>query len=192
VCHADSCLSPLPSLSHISLQRPILPLHNFALSFSPLTPVFSFLVFLYLLLHRCCCCCRDAEAAIHRALENPDRLEHASPSSLASLNLARHHQQQQQQHQHHPSSRADRKDGNKGKSKKRRDEVPADMPREFLCQLCQRPMSEPVKSAYGHTFDMPVISKWFAQQGRVCPLTGEAAAIGYMCCDLMMSSIDFF
>ena len=95
-------------------------------------------------------------------------MEHASPTNMLSLQQ----QQQQLREQRDPSTRADRKD-KKTKKKARDDVVPADMPREFLCQLSQRPMSEPVKSVYGHTFDRPTIMKWFSQQGRVCPLTGS-------------------
>ena len=35
------------------------------------------------------------------------------------------------------------------KKKKKAYEPPPDMPRAYLCQLSQRPMSEPVKSTYG-------------------------------------------
>jgi hypothetical protein len=51
-------------------------------------------------------------------------------------------------------------------------DVPADIPPDFLCDLCRRPMSDPVQSIYGNRFEYPVISKWLSQQGRICPITG--------------------
>ena len=60
----------------------------------------------------------------------------------------------------------------KAKKKKSNDPVPPDMPKEFLCSLSQRPMSEPVKSCYGQIFDLGTINKWFKRQGRICPISG--------------------
>lgn len=60
----------------------------------------------------------------------------------------------------------------KKKKKKMRDGVPPDMPSQYLCQLSQRPMSEPVKSCYGHVFDSRVIMDWLKTRGKICPLTG--------------------
>lgn len=70
-----------------------------------------------------------------------------------------------------PSRRADDK---KPKRKKKGDseEVSKDMPRHFLCALSNKPMTEPVKSTYGHVFEKSVIMQWLSQQGRICPLTG--------------------
>lgn len=45
-------------------------------------------------------------------------------------------------------------------------------PQKYMCELCQRPMSDPVKSLYGHIYERSVILDWFAKQGRICPLTG--------------------
>lgn len=66
-----------------------------------------------------------------------------------------------------------------GKKKKKKSsnnrpaaEIPPDMPREFLCALTQMPMTDPVKSMYGHCFERKVILDWFKNQGRICPLTG--------------------
>mmetsp|Transcript_37694 Transcript_37694/g.27782 ORF Transcript_37694/g.27782 Transcript_37694/m.27782 type:complete len:652 (+) Transcript_37694:152-2107(+) len=52
------------------------------------------------------------------------------------------------------------------------DPVPADMPRDYLCQLTQKPMSDPMKTIYGNVYDKTAIMNWFTQQGRICPLTG--------------------
>ncbi len=72
---------------------------------------------------------------------------------------------------HNPSRRAD--DKNKRKKKHSvSSEVPADMPREFICQLTQRPMSDPVKTVYGNVYDRTAIMQWISTQGRICPLTG--------------------
>ena len=51
-------------------------------------------------------------------------------------------------------------------------DVPADTPKEFLCELCQRMMSEPVKTVYGNMMEKAVILEWMAKQGHICPLTG--------------------
>eukprot|EP01033_Poteriospumella_lacustris_P006648 gene6648-4791_t len=71
---------------------------------------------------------------------------------------------------------ADPKDATqKRKAKAQRaaeDAVPPDMPKHFLCQLTHKPMSEPVKTVYGNVYDRTAIVSWFAQQGRICPLTG--------------------
>lgn len=50
--------------------------------------------------------------------------------------------------------------------------VPADTPKEFLCDLCQRMMSEPVKTVYGNTMEKAVIEEWMVKQGHICPITG--------------------
>ena len=69
------------------------------------------------------------------------------------------------------SKKADSK-GKKKKNKKKRDDLPADIPPNYLCQLSQRPMSDPVKSVYGNIFERQTILQWFSQQGQICPLTG--------------------
>ena len=71
-----------------------------------------------------------------------------------------------------PSRKADEKKPKKKKSGKR-SEVPPDMPSHYLCQLTQQPMSDPVKSSFGHVFERSAIINWFSQQGRICPLTGK-------------------
>jgi len=94
-----------------------------------------------------------------QALEFPER---SSPSGLMGGGSRE------------PSRKAD--DKVKKKKKSKGDPVPPDMPKEFLCQLSQRPMSDPVKTIYNNIFDRTVISNWFSQQGRVCPLTGAPLA----------------
>jgi hypothetical protein len=54
---------------------------------------------------------------------------------------------------------------------------PPDFPKSYLCQLSQRPMSEPVKSIYGNIFDRPVILGWLSKQGHVCPLSGGCLSV---------------
>ena len=54
---------------------------------------------------------------------------------------------------------------------------PPDFPKSYLCQLSQRPMSEPVKTIYGNIFDRPVILGWMNKQGHVCPLSGRRCLI---------------
>ena len=49
---------------------------------------------------------------------------------------------------------------------------PANFPPSYLCQLSQRPMSDPVKSTYGNVYDRPVILGWMSRQGHICPLSG--------------------
>ena len=93
-----------------------------------------------------------AGAALHEALQNPERL---SPDF------------------------ADSKKGKKGGGKKkgkRAADVPPDMPSEFLCQLSHQPMSDPVQTIYGSIFDRATITRWFQQQGHICPLTGAPLA----------------
>ena len=65
------------------------------------------------------------------------------------------------------------------KSKKKRnvpnvikDSNNKDVPKEFLCELCQRQMTDPVKSVYGNLFEKTVIEEWLKNQGKICPLTG--------------------
>lgn len=67
---------------------------------------------------------------------------------------------------------ATNKSKGKGKTTAYDDAVSADMPKHFICALTHKPMSEPVKSIYGNVFDKTAIISWFAQQGRICPLTG--------------------
>jgi hypothetical protein len=61
----------------------------------------------------------------------------------------------------------------KNKNGKEKYKPPADMPKEYLCQLSQRPMSEPVRSVYGHVFEKRAITDWLNTQGKICPLTGK-------------------
>lgn len=51
-------------------------------------------------------------------------------------------------------------------------DMPADIPSEFVCELCHKQMSDPVKSVYGNVFERGVIEKWLSTQGHICPLTG--------------------
>lgn len=60
------------------------------------------------------------------------------------------------------------------KKKKAHEDVPPDMPKEFLCELTRKPMNDPVKSIYGNTFEKATIMTWFKNQGRICPLSGIA------------------
>jgi hypothetical protein len=71
------------------------------------------------------------------------------------------------------SLKADDKYKKPKKSGKASEEVPPDMPKEFICQLTHKPMSEPVKTVYGNIYDKAAIYQWFSQQGRICPLTGK-------------------
>lgn len=52
-------------------------------------------------------------------------------------------------------------------------EAPKDVPPEFVCELCRKIMSDPVKSVYGNMFEATVINRWLKEQGRICPLTGN-------------------
>ena len=54
----------------------------------------------------------------------------------------------------------------------RQGDLPADIPQEFVCELCQKQMTDPVKSIYGNVFEKGVIDNWLKTQGRICPLTG--------------------
>lgn len=66
------------------------------------------------------------------------------------------------------------------KSKKKRNtpsaikesNLPKDLPKEFICELCQRQMIDPVKSIYGNVFERGVIEEWLKNQGKICPITG--------------------
>jgi hypothetical protein len=53
-----------------------------------------------------------------------------------------------------------------------RNELPKDVPPEFVCELCRKIMSDPVKSVYGNFFEATVINRWLKDQGHICPLTG--------------------
>jgi len=58
------------------------------------------------------------------------------------------------------------------KKKKKAYQPPPGMPNAYLCQLSHRPMSEPVKTTYGHCYDKKAIDNWIKTQGHICPLTG--------------------
>lgn len=73
-----------------------------------------------------------------------------------------------------PSKRADEKKPKKKKTNQRSENVPDDIPPKYLCQLTQRPMTQPVKSSYGHIYDKSAIFAWLNQHGRICPMTGES------------------
>jgi hypothetical protein len=73
-----------------------------------------------------------------------------------------------------PSMRADDKTAGKKKKKRPADDVPKDTPPEFICQLTQRLMSEPVKTIYGNVYDRTAIVNWLNTQGKICPLTGKS------------------
>jgi len=71
-----------------------------------------------------------------------------------------------------PSLKADGKDSAGKRKKKKADGVPADMPEEFLCQLTRRPMSDPVNTPWGNTYDRTAIVNWLSTQGKICPISG--------------------
>jgi hypothetical protein len=50
--------------------------------------------------------------------------------------------------------------------------IPPDCPPEFVCELSQTVMSDPVRSIYGNVFEFSVINQWLKHHGRVCPITG--------------------
>jgi hypothetical protein len=58
------------------------------------------------------------------------------------------------------------------KKKKQGSGTPSDLPKEFLCELCQRQLTDPVKSVYGNIYEKSVIEDWLKNQGKICPLTG--------------------
>eukprot|EP00595_Chromulina_sp_UTEXLB2642_P001275 CAMPEP_0196766534 /NCGR_PEP_ID=MMETSP1095-20130614/26012_1 /TAXON_ID=96789 ORGANISM="Chromulina nebulosa, Strain UTEXLB2642" /NCGR_SAMPLE_ID=MMETSP1095 /ASSEMBLY_ACC=CAM_ASM_000446 /LENGTH=568 /DNA_ID=CAMNT_0042129021 /DNA_START=61 /DNA_END=1764 /DNA_ORIENTATION=+ len=64
----------------------------------------------------------------------------------------------------------------KKKKKNKKDEIPKDIPVEYLCQLTKRPMTEPVKTTYGNIYEKTAILGWLNQQGHICPLTGAPLA----------------
>lgn len=58
------------------------------------------------------------------------------------------------------------------KKKKQNGGTSNDLPKEFLCELCQRQLTDPVKSVYGNIYEKSVIEDWLKNQGKICPLTG--------------------
>jgi hypothetical protein len=71
----------------------------------------------------------------------------------------------------------------KGKKSKKRPvdaSVPPDMPREFLCQLTQKQLSDPVRTPYGNVYERKVILDWFKNQGHLCPMTGKDVTVLYV------------
>ena len=62
------------------------------------------------------------------------------------------------------------------KKKKKAYQPPPGMPTAYLCQLSHRPMSEPVKTTYGHCYDKKAMENWMRTQGHICPLTGAPLA----------------
>ena len=74
-------------------------------------------------------------------------------------------------------------DGGKSKSGYRgavakKNDLPKDVPLEYVCELSHRIMSDPVKSVYGHMFESIAINRWVREQGHICPLTGEESSVG--------------
>lgn len=67
-------------------------------------------------------------------------------------------------------------DKKKKPKKNKESDVHPDMPKEFLCQLTRKPMSEPMKTVYGNYYDKTAIMNWFSTQGRICPLTGKTTS----------------
>ena len=53
----------------------------------------------------------------------------------------------------------------------------SNIPPEFLCNLSQKQMTEPVRSVYGNHFEKAVILDWFKNQGHICPITGEHTVV---------------
>lgn len=51
--------------------------------------------------------------------------------------------------------------------------IPPDCPPEFICELSQTVMSDPVRSIYGNVFEYSAINQWLKHHGRVCPVTGS-------------------
>lgn len=81
---------------------------------------------------------------------------------------------------HHDTNGPSRKADDKKPKKKRNhrvNDVSNDIPVKYKCQLTQRPMTEPVKSIYGHNFEKSAILGWLNQQGRICPLTGTICIV---------------
>ena len=74
------------------------------------------------------------------------------------------------QNQSSPGASAGKKKG--GKKKKRQIERPKDVPTNFLCELSQQQMSDPVRTIYGNVYDRPIIRDWLKNQGHICPITG--------------------
>ncbi|CAE7473109.1 PUB12, partial [Symbiodinium microadriaticum] len=79
---------------------------------------------------------------------------------------------------HKPISTTTSNTTSTGKKKKRgsslsmQSAAASDVPPEFVCELCQKQMSDPVKSTYGNVFERSVIENWLKTQGHICPLTG--------------------
>jgi ankyrin repeat protein len=73
-----------------------------------------------------------------------------------------------------------RRGGNKmmkKKKKKQQQLVSAEggadqIPAEFMCELTQRLMTDPVETPYGNIYERGAILNWLQQQGQICPMTG--------------------
>jgi hypothetical protein len=64
-------------------------------------------------------------------------------------------------------------DSRKKRTKDKKAASTKDIPPEFICELCQRQMTDPVKTIYGNVFEKGAIEEWLRKQGRICPLSGE-------------------
>lgn len=61
------------------------------------------------------------------------------------------------------------------------DNVQCEVPKEFICELTRRPMSDPVKSVYGQVYEKAAISDWLLKQGHICPITGTYSDVRVDC-----------
>lgn len=69
-----------------------------------------------------------------------------------------------------------KKKGKKEKKRRLQPDVPADLPKEFICNLTQRQMTDPVRTVYGNIYERAAILDWFKNQGHLCPMTGAPLA----------------
>ena len=125
-----------------------------------------------------------ADPEERRELSEPLLHSGAMLGNLPSLNAHRYSPDKEPR-QGSTDSRASRPDGKNRKHKHKSGAgkgmqlppVPSDFPVEFLCEICERPLEDPVRTPYGNVFERKVFKAWVNRNGSICPITGQPCSI---------------
>jgi hypothetical protein len=110
---------------------------------------------------------------------------HSGPALGVLPSLNKNNSPSKSPNKSHSSSAEPSSGGKKKKKNKHNQDIPKDMPPQYICSISHRPMSEPVKSTYGHVFEKSAIERWFTTQGKICPFTGRSSR-HFPCCSCLL------